>query len=99
MATYKLSPDAEDDLYRIWVYGAEKFGVRQADKYYAAFFHQFDLIARDPFMCPSVGHLREGYRRGVSGVDSIYCRLADNVVEIMAIIGRQDAEAKLGKLE
>lgn len=65
MAIYKLSPDAEDDLYRIWVYGAKKFGIIQADKYYNAFFHQFDLIAKDPFLFPSVDHIKSGYLRGV----------------------------------
>jgi toxin ParE1/3/4 len=65
MATYKLSPDAEDDLYRIWVYGSKKFGIAQADKYYKAFFHQFDLIAKDPFLYPTVDHIRKDYRRAV----------------------------------
>jgi toxin ParE1/3/4 len=95
MATYKLSPDAEDDLYRIWVYGAHNFGVAQADKYYKAFFLQFDLIAQDPLIYPAVDYIKEGYRRGVSGVDSIYYRINGDIVEIMAIIGRQDAYSKL----
>lgn len=95
MATYKLSPDAEDDLFRIWVYGSKKFGIAQADKYYKAFFHQFDLIAKDPFLFPSVDYIKKGYRRGVSGVDSIYYRINGDIIEIMAIIGRQDAYSKL----
>lgn len=95
MASYRLSPDAEEDLYRIWVYGAPKFGVAQADKYYNALFHQFEVIAIDPFLFPSVDHIRKGYRRSISGVDSIYYRVVDEAVEIMAIIGRQDVENKL----
>ena len=95
MATYKLTPDAENDLYRIWVYGASKFGIKQADKYYVAFFHQFDLIAKEPCMYPSVDYIRKGYRRGVSGVDSIYYCVVGDVVEIMAIVGRQDVGTKL----
>lgn len=99
MAIYKLSPEAKDDLYRIWVYGSKKFGVEQADRYFAAFFHQFDLIAKDPFLFQSVDYIRLGYRRAVSGVDSIYYRLAGDNVEIMAIIGRQDAYSKLSKFK
>ena len=95
MATYKLSPDAEDDLYRIWVYGAHKFGVAQADRYYKAFFLQFDLISQDPLIYPAVDYIKKGYRRCVSGVDSIYYRINGDIVEIMAIIGRQDAYSKL----
>ncbi|SDM03593.1 type II toxin-antitoxin system RelE/ParE family toxin [Kriegella aquimaris] len=95
MANYRLSPDAEDDLYRIWVYGARKFGIVQADKYYRAFFHQFELITKQPFLFPSVDYIKENYRRCVSGVDSIYYRVIDGKVEIMAIIGSQDIENKL----
>ena len=95
MATYKLSPDAEDNLYCIWVYGAKKFGIAKADKYYRAFFHQFDLIAQDPFLFPSVDYIKKGYRRGVSGVDSIYYKINGDTIEIMAIIGRQDVYSKL----
>ena len=76
-------------------YGARKFGATQADKYYSTFFSQFELIANDPFLFPSVDYVRKGYRRCVSGVDSIYYRVFDEGVEIMAIIGRQDLEAKL----
>lgn len=70
-ASYRPSPDAEDNLYRIWFYGAHKFGIAQYDKCYQAFFHQFDIIAKDPFLFASVDYIREGYRRGVSDVDSI----------------------------
>ena len=95
MATYRLSPDAEDDLYRIWVYGAKRFGLDQADSYYQAFFHQFDIIAKDPFLFPSIDYIKKGYRRGVSGVDSIYYRINGDIIEIMAIVGRQDVYSKL----
>jgi toxin ParE1/3/4 len=95
MPNYRLSPDAEDDLFRIWLYGARKFGISQADKYYNAFFHQFEVIANDPLRFPSVDYIRKGYRRCISGVDSIYYRVVDGIVEVMAIIGRQDIEGKL----
>ena len=36
-----------------------------------------------------------GYRRSVCGVDSIYYRVIDDVVEIMRILGRQDADGRL----
>jgi toxin ParE1/3/4 len=41
---------------------------------------------------PAVDDIREGYRRSVCGVDSIYYRIEGETVEIMAIIGRQDVE-------
>lgn len=94
MAIYRLSPDAEDDLYRIWLYGVRKFGLNQADRYYKAFFHQFDIIAKDPFLFPSVDYIKKGYRRCVSGVDSIYYRINGEIIEIIAIVGRQDIHSK-----
>ena len=92
MGNYKLSPDAETDLYRIWVRGVQVHGEAQADKYYAAFFERFDQIAKQPHSYPSVDFIRKGYRRSVCGVDSIYYRIKGNTVEVMRILGRQDVD-------
>jgi len=90
MAEYKLSSTAKQDLIRIHHFGVEKFGIRQADKYFNTFFEYFDIIAQQPFSFESVEFIRSGYRRCVCGSDSIYYRIKDDVVEIMTIIGRQD---------
>ncbi|WP_439152695.1 type II toxin-antitoxin system RelE/ParE family toxin [Winogradskyella sp.] len=90
MANYRLSKEAKEDLIRIHHYGIQKFGMVQADYYFNSFFEYFDLIAKNPFSFEAVDHIRKGYRRCVCGVDSIFFRIRDNQVEIMAIIGRQD---------
>ncbi len=90
MTNYKLSNVAKDDLIRIHRYGVEKFGIIQADKYFDSFFEYFDMIAESPFSFKSVDYIKPGYRRCVCGSDSIYFKLNNNMVEIMAIIGRQD---------
>jgi len=72
-----------------------RFGEAQADKYYLAFFDQFEQIAEQPYLYQAVGHIREGYRRCVCGVDSIYYRNKGNMVEIMSILGRQDTDISL----
>ncbi len=90
MNKYRLSNEAKDDLIRIHRYGAKKFGMAQADKYFDAFFEYFDVIALRPYSFESVEYLKEGYRRCVCGSDSIYFKINDNIVEIMAIVGRQD---------
>lgn len=33
MGIYKLTPDAEADLHRIWLRGVREYGEAQADKY------------------------------------------------------------------
>jgi toxin ParE1/3/4 len=95
MAKYRLSNEAKEDLIRIHHYGVKKFGIAQADKYFETFFEYFDIIAKRPFSFESVNHIKKGYRRCVCGVDSIYYRIEDGTVEIMAIIGRQDLNSLL----
>ena len=90
MAKYRLSSEAKEDLIRIHQYGVEKFGMAQADKYYNSFFEYFDIIAQRPFSFESIDYIRNGYRRCACGADSIYFRIKNGTVEIMAIVGRQD---------
>lgn len=90
MAEYRLSNEAKNDLIRIHQYGVEKFGEKQADNYFNTFFEYFEMIAERPFSYQSVGYIKEGYRRCVCGADSIYFKVNDKIVEIMAIVGRQD---------
>lgn len=90
MANYRLSNEAKEDLIRIHHYGVARFGMAQADKYFEAFFDCFEIIALRPFSFESIDHIRKGYRRCVCGADSIYFRIVDGTVEIMAIVGRQD---------
>ena len=93
MASYRISPEAEADLYRIWLYGLERWGVDKADLYYAAFIERFEEISEQPLLYPAVDDLKEGYRRCVfKNRDSIYYRIEGGVVEIMAIIGSQDLD-------
>ena len=92
MADYRLSNEAKNDLMRIHQYGIKKFGLAQADKYFETFFQYFEIIADRPYSFESVDYLKKGYRRCVCGVDSIFYRISGEVVEIMAIIGRQDLD-------
>ena len=64
--------------------------MTQADKYFDTFFEYFEIISQRPFSFESVDYIKNGYRRCVCGVDSIYYRINGNTVEIMAIVGRQD---------
>jgi toxin ParE1/3/4 len=90
MAEYRLSNAAKEDLIRIHHFGVKKFGITQADKYFDTFFDYFDIIAERPFAFESVDYIKAGYRRCPCGSDTIYYRINDNMVEIMAIVGMQD---------
>ena len=95
MVKYRLSNEAKEDLLRIHHYGVEKFGIAQADKYFDTFFDYFDIIAQRPYSFESVDYIKKGYRRCVCGLDSIYYRIENGTVEIMAIIGRQELNSVL----
>jgi toxin ParE1/3/4 len=90
MDKYKLSNVAKEDLIRIHHYGVKQFGMKQADRYFESFFVHFELIAKNPQSFESVDFIKFGYRRCVCGVDSIFYKINEDVVEIMTIIGRQD---------
>lgn len=95
MAKYRLSNEAKNDLIRIHHYGVEKFGMIQADKYFESFFEYFDIIAERPYSFESVEHIRKDYRRCVCGIDSVYFKVNKDIIDIMAIVGRQDLNEKL----
>lgn len=90
MGKYKLSNVAKEDLIRIHHYGVHQFGMKQADKYFDSFFKHFVLIAENPYSFESVEFIKPGYRRCICGVDSIFFKINEDVVEIMTILGRQD---------
>ena len=90
MAKYRLSNTAKEDLIRIHQYGVQRFGMAQADKYFETFFEYFQIIAEQPYSFESVDHIKKGYKHCVCGSDSIYYKLNNDLVEIIAIIGSQD---------
>ena len=87
MANYILSNTAKEDLIRIHHFGVQKFGMKQADKYFNEFFNAFDRIAKSPFFFEAADFVKNGYRRCVSGADSIYFKVVDGSVEVITIIG------------
>ena len=90
MVKYKLTNEAKNDLIRIHHYGVERFGMTHADKYFESFFEYFDSIAERPFSFESVDYIKKGYRPCVCGIDSIYYKINEIRVEIMAIVGMQE---------
>ncbi len=92
MYNYRLSNTAKEDIIRIHHYGIKQFGLTQADKYIDSLFTYFDIIAQNPFAFESASYIKEGYRRCPHSNDSIYFKINQNTVEIMAIIGLQDSK-------
>lgn len=90
MGRYRISEEAKMDLARIYWRGRGEYSEEQADRYYGTLIRRFEELAETPYKYQAVDHIREGYRRSVCGVDSVYYRVDGDVVEIMRILGRQD---------
>ena len=91
----RLSTVAEADLAAIYEYGFRQWGERQADRYYDALLAHFELLCDNPFLFAAVDDIRPGYRRSVCGTHAIYYRVNDRVIDVMAVIGHQDASGRL----
>lgn len=98
MGNYKISLQAQQDLQDIYSYGVETHGESQADNFYDAIYDCLDLIADTPLTWTRVENIKPGYRRYIyrkgRARTSIYYRIVEDTVEIMAIIQRQDVEQR-----
>ncbi len=90
MANYRISNSAKEDLIRIHHFGVKKFGMSQADKYFETFFNYFEIIAERPYAFEAVDFIKPGYRRCVCGSDTIYYKINNETVDIIAIVRMQD---------
>lgn len=87
MPKYVVLPEAAEDLTRIGRFTAEKWGVRQAERYLSTLQATFRLLAERP----SAGRDRSddigaGYMSFVQGSHVIYFKKTDNGVAIAAIL-------------
>jgi toxin ParE1/3/4 len=92
MSSYKITEDAKEDIRRIYHYGVRQYGEEQADIYYDALFVRFEQIAENPYLYQPVDNIRKGYRRSVCGVDNIFYRVVNDIVEIISILSHQDID-------
>lgn len=97
MASYSLSHVAERDLEGIYAWGAQRFGVEQAERYAHALAVRLREIAASPQRWPVVPELLLGCRRSVIGSHAIYYEMeGETGVFILRVLGRQDASEALG---
>lgn len=95
---YRLSTHAESDLLELFAQGARRFGVAQADRYYAGLTRVFDLLARFPMLARERNEIIapvhiHAYRAHVI----VYEVAAGHVVILRVRHGREDwASSPLG---
>ncbi|MEQ5808187.1 type II toxin-antitoxin system RelE/ParE family toxin [Alteromonas sp. NFXS44] len=96
MTNYKISNKAEKDIRGIYLYGFQRFGEARADAYYKALFERIEQIATHPYRYPKATDIRQGYRKSVIAIETIYYRIAGkDTVEIMAVLRRQNIRDNL----
>ena len=88
--TLKISKHAQRQLESLYIYGFEKWGEKQADLYYDLILRHFDMLCDNPLLYTTVDDIKVGYRRSVCGKHAIYYRVNGKVVEIMAILKKQN---------
>ena len=89
MTAYRLTEQADRNLGEIYLYAAEQFGLRQADKYAGELEHLFDLLSDQPLMGRSADRIRAGLRRHEHAEHVVPYRPTGMSVLIIAIIHRR----------
>jgi toxin ParE1/3/4 len=62
MPRFTISEKAVEDINSIWVYTAENWSIKQADRYYKLIFDEIEYIAENFESARDFGEVRKGYR-------------------------------------
>jgi len=96
MAEYRLTQRARADLIDIYDFTEGKFGVYQAEAYYAGLVRSFGLLADFPRIGQTVDELAAGYRRFRFQSHLIFYSVQPDCVEIRAVVhAAQDIRPQL----
>lgn len=83
---WALRPAAEVDLSMIWLNGAERWGVEQADRYVDGLFAVFDLLADFPGMARERDEFSPPVRIYPSGSHLVIYSLEGQGVQIIRVL-------------
>lgn len=97
MSNYKLrvTKGAEQDLSDLYSEGFLTWGEKQADRYYDGLLARFERMCDNPMLDRVVNEIRVGYRRSIYEKHSIFFVLIDDIVEVRAVVKRQDISSRL----
>jgi toxin ParE1/3/4 len=93
---YLLSRKAKADLEAIWLYGFERWSLKQADMYVAGLYDCFEMIGRMPHLGRKAFHLRAELLRFEHDSHTIfYIHKKRTVLVIRILHGKMDPERHL----
>ena len=95
MEKYSLTKLAAKDFERIFEFGIDAFGLKQAYEYQQKIEERFAILADYPHHYPAVDHILDGARMSVFGAHVIYYKIQTDHILILRILGKQSVEAAL----
>ena len=83
---YQLTEPARAEILELYLYGIEKFGLVQADRYLSSLEERFGMLAEFPRMGRAAPRLGKDVRRHEYKSHVILYRLAEATVIILAVV-------------
>ncbi len=97
---YRLSPAAQNDLEKIWLYGARNWSNRQANRYSAMLKKSLDQLLAMPELAPERTVFTPPVRIHPSGRHLVVYRISGENLDVLRILGgQQDWLSILGTLD
>lgn len=92
MFNLSVTPKAESDLIRIWVYTCEEWGVDQADKYLDQLEAGMQQLINHPSLGANYAHVLPGYRRLQVEHHAVFYQVLESEMLIVRVL-HEDMDA------
>ena len=86
MLKLNVTPKAESDLIRIWMYTCEECGVDQADKYLDQLETGMKQLINHPSLGANYAHVLPGYRRLQIEHHAVFYQVLDPAVLVVRVL-------------
>jgi toxin ParE1/3/4 len=87
MAEYIISEKALEDLNNIWLYTAENWSVKQANKYYNLILDEIEYVSENFETTQDFGNVRKNYKYSKVKSHMVFYKKAENTkMEIVRIL-------------
>ena len=89
MANYTLTPEADNDLTEIWLYGFKRWGLKQANTYLLQLEERFETLFELPGLGVKRDEIRVGYRSYRESSHLVFYRKNNNKLEVIRILHKR----------
>ncbi|HEV7369271.1 type II toxin-antitoxin system RelE/ParE family toxin [Arenibaculum sp.] len=93
---FKTTEQADEDIIGIYLYGAQHFGIEQAEQYHTGIIESFEFLAEHPFSARERTEFTPPVRFYFYSTHVIVYLIRDDYILIVRVLhGRQDWERHL----